>query len=263
MPDVKRHSILKPLDLHGGFELKSRTNRCLSCGTTENIGRRRYCSVECRKKLHYKLDTRTGLIRALNIRYATFCFSEEMIVMDMLPYGSVDTYSFFYPRSPGKKPAEDFGHMADLLGGLWWDEKRRTNKRYAASRYVLDQAFRNVIPIPSVKPVTVKVPSIKGAALADLDIDKSVLTSPDLQKIVKDAYRRQAKECHPDRGGDAIKFRNVYKAYQELLEWAKNPTFVMECGFTHKWLYSGNTNRWKQPLPLRKSTEDARLRISW
>jgi len=260
---IENHFIIRHLELHHFAKSNNHVNRCLSCGTTENIGRKRYCSIECRKMLHFKLDIRTGLVRALNTKYATFCFSEDVIVMDMIPYGSVDTFSFCYPRSPGKKPAEDFGHMADILGQLWWAEKRRTNKRYIASHRVLEHAFRNMTPIPSIKPVTVKVPSVKGSILTDLDIDKSILTSPDLQKIVKDAYRRQAKEYHPDHGGDAVKFRNIYKSYQELMRWAKNPTFVIKYGFTDKWFYSGSTNRWKQPLPLRKSKEEACLRISW
>ena len=238
-------------------------NRCLSCGTTENIGRRRYCSVECRQRLHFKLEMRTGLVRALNTRYATFYFSEEIIVMDMLPYGSHDIYSFAYPRSPGRKPAEDFGHMADILGDLWWAERKRTNKRYVASYHVLEQAFRNRGAIRSVKPVMVKVPSIKVTSLTALNIDKSVLVSPDLRKIVKDAYRRQAKEHHPDIGGDAVKFRRIYRAYEELMNWAKNPTFTKRCGFPDKWFYNGNTNRWIKPLPLRKANDEAYLRISW
>jgi hypothetical protein len=219
--------------------------------------------VECRKNLHYKLDIRTGLIRALNARYATFCFSDDIIAMDMLLYGSGDTYSFFYPRSQGKKPAEDFGRMADLLGELWWDEQRRTKKRYVASHHVLERAFRNVTPLPEVKPVTVRVPSVKETLLRDLDIDKTLLTSPDFQSIVKDAYRRRAKEYHPDHGGDAVKFRDIYTSYQELMAWAKNPSYVMKFGFTDKWLYSGNTNRWKQPLSLKKTAEAACLRLPW
>jgi hypothetical protein len=263
MPVAKEDFVESPLNVHHFSRSSQPIHKCLSCGTTENIGRRRYCSVECRKHLHYKLDIRTGLIRALNTRYATFCFSDEMIAMDMLPYGSGDTYSFVYPRSSGKKPAEDFGRMADLLGELWWDEQRRTNKRYLATHHVLERAFRNVTPVPSVKPVTVKVPSVKETLLADLDIDKTLLTSPDLQRILKEAYRRCAKESHPDHGGDAVKFRDLYTSYQELMTWAKNPTYVTKCGFTDKWLYSGNTDRWKQPLPLNRAAEAAFLRISW
>lgn len=219
--------------------------------------------MECRKRLHYKLEVRTGLVRALNTRYATFYFSEETIVMDMLPYGSHDIYSFFYPRSQGKKPAEDFGRMADLLGNLWWAEKRRTNKRYIASHHVLEQAFRNSVPILSVKPVMVKVPSIKGACLTDLEVDKAALTSPDLQRIVRNAYRRRAKEHHPDLGGNAVTFRRIYQAYEELTTWAKAPTFIKKCGFPDKWFYDGNTNRWMQPLQLKKTEDEHCLKISW
>jgi hypothetical protein len=206
---------------------------------------------------------RTGLVRALNTRYATFYFSEDTIVMDMLLYGSNDIYSFFYPRSPGKKPAEDFSRMADLLGDLWWAERKRTNKRYIASYRVLEKAFRNKVSILSVKPVMVKVPSVKGSSLADLEIEKTVLTSPDLQKIIRNAYRQRAKEHHPDLGGDAIKFRKVYKAYEELTNWAKNPVFLKRCGFPDKWFYDGSTNRWIQPLHPRKALDEVCLRISW
>ena len=260
---IKFIKMMKQLSISNISKHDVPQNRCLSCGTIENIGRRRYCSVECRQRLHYKLEVRTGLVRALNTRYATFCFTEETIVMDVLPYGSVDTYSFFYPRSSDKKPAEDFSHMADLLGKLWWNEQRRTNKGYIASKHVLEQAFLNRVPILSIKPVTVRVPSIKGTSLTDLQLDKSALTSPDLQKIVKNAYRQQAKEHHPDSGGNAIKFRRIYQAYEELTNWAKGPTFVKKCGFPDKWFYNGHTNRWIQPLPVKKLLDDACLRISW
>ena len=118
----------------------SKKGRCLACGATLNTARRKYCSMECRKRLHYKLEVRTGLIRALNAKYATFYFSEVMIIMDMLPYGSEQIFSFFYPRSPGSKPAEDFSRMADMLGNIWWNERKRTNKRYLASFHLLGKA---------------------------------------------------------------------------------------------------------------------------
>lgn len=45
---------------------------------------RRYCSVGCRQHLRQKLTTRTGLLEALNVRHATFYFTSEMIVLDLL-----------------------------------------------------------------------------------------------------------------------------------------------------------------------------------
>jgi len=153
------------------------------------------------------LDVRTGLIRALNAKYATFYFSEVMIIMDMLPYGSEQIFSFFYPRSPGSKPAEDFSRMADMLGNIWWNERKRTNKRYSRHS-IFSEKPSNRRAVISVKPSMVKVPSIKATHLSHLKLDKAQLNAAELQKSVKEAYRRQAKVHHPDLGGDAATFRN-------------------------------------------------------
>ena len=222
-------------------------SRCLACGTIVSSGRRRYCSMECRKRLHYKLEVRTGLIKALNAKYATFYFSDVMIIMDMLPYGSEEIFSFFYPRSPGRKPAEDFSKMADMLGNIWWAERKRTNKRYMASFHVLAQAVRNNAPVLSVKPTMVKVPSVKATYLSHLKLDKSKLSAAELQDSIKNAYRRQAKMHHPDSGGDAATFRKIHEAYKELIVWARKPTYKKRRGFPDKWFYDGNTNKWVQP----------------
>jgi hypothetical protein len=238
------------LDIHRNMNGGPRRTYCLSCGTTVNIGRRKYCSPACRRRLLYKLDMRTGLIQALNIRYATFYFSELMIVMDMLPYGTSEIFSFFYPRSPGRVPAEDFSDMADTLGNSWWAEKRRTNKRYLASRFVLDQAVRNAIRESGVKPLSKHTPNFKGTSLACLNIDRSELDSPELGQIIKNAYRRQAKRHHPDLGGNAETFRRIHQAYEDLLFWSRNPTFRRRRGFPDKWLYDGATNRWIQPIAV-------------
>lgn len=224
--------------------------RCLACGTVVSINRRRYCSIDCRKRLHYKLEVRNGLIKALNVKYATFYFSDAMIILDLLPYGSEEIFSFFYPRSPGKKPLEDFSKMADMLGNIWWAEKKRTNKRYLASRCVLAKAVKNNAPALSVKPSMLKVPSIRSTHLSKLKLDKSELSAEELLKRIKDAYRRQAKIHHPDIGGDAATFRKIHEAYKELTAWANKPAFTKRRGFPDKWFYDGRTNKWAQPTPL-------------
>lgn len=228
-----------------------KTYRCLSCGATENMGRRRYCSMDCRQRLRLKLDMRTGLIQALNVRFATFYFSDLTIVMDLLTYGSKEIYSFFYPRSPGKKPAEDFSNMADMLGNTWWTEKRRTQKRYLASQRVLDGAVRNQAPLLSVRPILISLPAIRDVSLQHLDLKKSDLMDPQLKTLVRNAYRRQAKLFHPDVGGDAPTFMKIHQAYEDMIHWAENPTYVQRRGFPDKWLYDGNQNRWLQPIPIR------------
>jgi hypothetical protein len=225
--------------------------RCLSCGTMVNLGRRRYCSIDCRQKLRQRLDMRCGLLQALNTRYATFYFSDFLIIMDILPYGYKEICSFFYPRTPGKNPGEDFGRMADILGETWWAEQRRTKKRYFATLHVLKQATRNLVPPQAVKPRILHTPDIRPASLIYLNLEKSNLNSPELFKMIRDAYRRQAKIHHPDLGGNAVMFRKIHQAYRDLLRWAENPSFIRHRGFPDKWFYEGEKERWTQPTPLR------------
>jgi hypothetical protein len=222
---------------------------CLSCGATEDVNRRRYCSIECRQKLRRTLNIRTGLLKALNTRFAVFYFTDNMIVMDVLPYGSKEIFSFLYQRTAGKKPVDDFCRMADMLGNAWWAERKRTNKKYLASQFVFDQARRNSTTQNSIKPLEIKIPSVKGKSLIHLKLGKADLNSPELTGLIKKAYRSQAKKHHPDRGGNALAFRKIHSAYQELINWAESPTFVRRRGFPDKWFYDGNNNRWVQPTP--------------
>ncbi|HPJ95986.1 MAG TPA: DnaJ domain-containing protein [Syntrophales bacterium] len=227
--------------------------RCLSCGTTAISGRQRYCSAECRQRLQFKLDLRTGLIQALNAHYATFYFSDERIFMDVLPYGTRDTFRFFYPRSPGLKPAEDFNTMANILGEIWWLEKDRSHKDYLASYQVLRRALRSGAAVMAVKPVVKCAPSVGKAHLLHLNLDRAALTSPDLKRMIKTAYRQEAKKNHPDVGGKSETFRRIHEAYEELSGWADNPTYIRYRGFPDKWFYDRNRNRWNQPLPLTRA----------
>jgi hypothetical protein len=231
-----------------------RLNRCLSCGTTENMGRRKYCSLECRQKLSHSLNIRTGLLKALNIRYATFYFTDPMIILDVLPYGSIDIFSFIFPRVHYRKPVEDFRRMANLLGSAWWTERQRTNKRYLATRHVLEIASRRDGQFESLRPFEIRKPARMARSLTCLKLSRSDLDSNELQQIIKSAYRREAKIHHPDQGGNAAVFRKIQQAYEELLTWSESPTFIWQRGFPDKWFYDGHMNRWIQPTALRRKT---------
>ncbi len=213
------------------------------------MGTRKYCSLDCRQKLRYTLNIRTGLLKALNTRYATFYFTEGFIILDVLPYDTREIFSFIYPRSPRKKPADTFRSMANLLGRVWWDEKNRTNKNYLAARLVLTKANRDHAKPVSVQPSEKKIPIIKSASLVALKLNKADLDSSALYARIKKAYRLQAKKHHPDRGGSSEMFRKLHHAYQELLQWAESPTFINRRGFPDKWFYNGDKNRWTQPTP--------------
>ena len=222
---------------------------CLACGTTWNMGGRKYCSLECRQKLRYTLNIRTGLLRALNTRYATFYFTPEFIVLDLLPYDALEIFSFISPRRPNNKPADDFRRMANMLGRVWWDEKNRTNKNYLASRLVLTKANRDHTEPARIRPPSCKIPTVKNSTLVALQLSKNDLHSSALYARIKKAYRLQAKKHHPDRGGNADMFRKLHQAYEELLSWAESPTFINRRGFPDKWFYDGYNNRWVQPTP--------------
>jgi len=230
-----------------GVDLK----RCLSCGATENMGTRKYCSVACRKKLRYQLNVRTGLLKALNTRYATFYFTEELLIMDILPFGSEKIYSFLFTRSRNRKPAEDFSDMCNILGKAWWGEMNRTNRGYLASRHVLNQAVPQDAPAESIQPEVVRIPVVKssGKSLVYLKLDRESLHSKKLKQVIKSAYRCQARITHPDMGGDEGAFRKIYQAYADLMTWAEEPSFLKRSGFPDKWFYDGNKNRWVQPTP--------------
>jgi len=226
--------------------------RCLSCGTTENMKRRRYCSIECRQKLRHNLNIRTGLLQALQTRYATFYFTETHIAIDILQYNSTELLSFVFPRSNGKKPVDDFTRMFNLLGNAWWEEVRRTKKRYLATRHILAKASPIDGDVNSVRPLEVREPARMARSMTTLKLRQKDLYSSDLQQIIKRAFRRQAKRHHPDQGGNPALFRKLRDAYEQLIRWAANPTFTTRRGFPDKWFYEGGLDRWTQPAPLRR-----------
>jgi hypothetical protein len=215
------------------------------------MGTRKYCSVACRKKLRHQLNIRTGLLKALNARYATFYFTDELLVMDVLPIGSIKIYSFLFPRSRNRKPVADFSKMCNILGNAWWGEMKRTNREYIASQHVLNQAAPKNFSMESIQPEIVKIPVVKGSGelLLYLKLDREALHSKKLKQVIKSAYRRQARIVHPDMGGDENAFRKIYQAYETLMAWAEEPSFMKRSGFPDKWFYDGNKNRWVQPTP--------------
>jgi hypothetical protein len=227
-------------------------NKCLSCGTTENIDIRKYCSIRCRQNLRQKLNMRSGLLQTLNTRYATFYFSDTIIILDIVPHGIKEIFRYVSKRTAGNNPAADFSIMTNALGNAWWAESKRTNKNYLASQHILKLAKRCVISEGLQRPRLIRIPTIKMEVLNYLEIKKNDLNSHDLGKIIKNAYRQQVKIHHPDAGGQASTFRKIHDAYKESLRWADNPTFIRRRGFPDKWYYDGDNKKWVQPVTVRR-----------
>jgi len=192
------------------------------------------------------------LLQALNTRYATFYFTDAVIILDVVPHGIREIFRYAAPRTEGSKPAEDLVRMANMLGDAWWAEEKRTAKTYLAARRVLEMAERLVISEGLTRPRLVRVPTVKPESLIYLDMAKADLASRELSKMIKNAYRRQVKIHHPDVGGKAATFRKIHEAYRDMLRWADDPKFIRRRGFPDKWYYDGDNKKWVQPLPEKK-----------
>ena len=227
-------------------------NKCLSCGTTDNIDNRKYCSIKCRQNLRQKLNMRSGLLQTLNTRYAAFYFSDTIFFLDVVPHGIKEIFRYVSKRTAGNNPATDFSIMTNALGNAWWAESKRTNKNYLASQHILKLAKRCVISEGLQRPRLIRIPTIKMEVLDYLEIKKADLHSHELGKIIKNAYRQQVKIHHPDAGGQAATFRKIHDAYKESLRWAENPTFIRRRGFPDKWYYDGDNKKWVQPIQVRR-----------
>ena len=193
-----------------------------------------------------RLDILSGLLRALEARYASFSFNESALVLDVVTNGSRKGYRFLYERKCRKRPAHDLYTMADELGNMWWEKQKQTGKRYRASRYLLESAAKYIIPPASVTPLEIKSPVRVGKFLVCLKLTREDLNSHKAPMAVKSAYRREALKHHPDRGGNSASFRKVKSAYEEILNWLEAPELRTRQGIPGKWFFDGK--KWKTPL---------------
>jgi len=226
--------------------LRKPIKQCPSCGTSDILGRRRYCSQECRQQLFRRLHILSGLLRALGTQYATFSFTNSSLILDIKPQGSKRVYRFMYHRLHKQKPSQALYHFTDELGNVWWDKKNRTGKRYQASQQVLNMAIKDTICLDAVIPFEVKSPIRVKKFLASLRLTHKDLQSDHAHQIVKSAYRKQAFNHHPDRGGNSATFRKINSDYKKVINWLKSPVLQIHKGIPGKWYFDGK--KWKTPL---------------
>ena len=235
---------------HNTVEKIESEHQCLSCGYTENLGRKWYCSKNCRQELVRGLDILVNLLRALAVRYAAFSFDDDSLVLDILTNNAKSGHRFVYERKTGRRPAQDLRDMIDELGNLWWEKKRHTGKRYRASQHVLEAATEKNIPLELVKPLEIASPHCVGKPLRYLKLTNDDLNGHNAGEAVKSAYRRQAMKHHPDRGGTEQSFRELHNAYQKLVLWLETPKMRTRRGLPGKWCFDGKT--WRSPLRTSK-----------
>lgn len=219
---------------------------CPSCGETEGLGRRKYCSLACRGRLAAKLDVLSGLLRAIHTRYAAFSFTDTVLVLNVVVWGSSLVYTFLWQRAPNIRPADDLARMTEELGRIWRREHNSRNSRHQASLSVLASARTGLNPKSQVRPHAVQNPRVGERLLTVLAISKKELAGDHPKEAIKSAFRRQALKHHPDRQGDPAAFRKIQTAYEELLRWTTSPSMTVKTGLPDKWSFNGK--RWAPPM---------------
>ena len=128
-PDVriiKGHAYSQPATRNGFMETSTsqilnnklvrhstpvRRIRCLSCGTDQIKRGRRYCSKECRRQINWVLSLSKGLLKSFNARYAAFSFTDDHVILDVLPVWSKGISRFALERANNIKPAEGLKNL--------------------------------------------------------------------------------------------------------------------------------------------------------
>ncbi len=229
-----------------------RSPRCLSCGSPLTTRRRRYCSTACKDELTKRLSLTVGLLEALNVRFATFSFSNDVLFLDLLQHRSRVVLSYTCTRSAHRRPAQDLWDMVEGLGRIWHAAKRRTGKRYLACQEVLIRARKNMVSPHVLVPREERRPAFAEKSLAYLKLTTADLLSPDATMRLKAAYRREAKLHHPDHGGSAARFRAIHSAHMALSAWIRHPTYTIHRGIPEKWSYDSQRRRkWLPPARSR------------
>ncbi len=232
-------------------ESARRIRSCLSCGTTEMNGGRRYCSAACREQILWVLSLAKGLLRVFNARYAAFTFDQKRVFLDILPLRSREISRFTCRRRNGRKPAEDLKDLILQYGEEWHEMVSHHNSKGYASLFLLRKNQDNRLQPNTVMPdnrISPRFSRMERESMKALRIGVNELLSKSSTKKIRSAYKKMAKVHHPDKGGNAEDFRRLTEAHDQMLFWAENPKFTARKALTGCWSYDGYTSRWAPPL---------------
>ena len=228
-----------------------RRRPCLSCGKKElPKARRRYCSDKCKKRLEFALYIATGLVQTLRARYAAFSYTEDTLILDILPVAPNVISRFVWKRSEDKRVADDLLDMIEQAGRDWYEREEETGSRWWASQHLLDRTSRRDICVSTIVPVSKKTPRLNHKqknALKLLELTRDQIVSKDKIRWIKSAYRSKAKLHHPDKGDTSNKFIEINEAHAELLHWAESPMYRSRKALPNSWCYDASRKRWVPP----------------
>ncbi len=201
--------------------------------------------------MNWVLSLSKGLLRAFNAKYATFSYTSEYVILDILPAWSKGISRFVGKRKTGRKPAEDFKELILYWSKKWHELVSNNNSKSYASFSLIKQTQAKGIDPESIKPMKVAIPRLSSrekVCLKILKIRKEELFSDGAVTLIRSAYKKLARIYHPDMGGDEEKFKLLNEAHKHMLMWAKNPNYTFRKAIEGCWSYDGKTNRWSPPL---------------
>ena len=231
--------------------LPPKAKTCLSCGTDQMKPGRRYCTKQCRQQINWVLSLSKGLLRTFNARYASFSFTEDHVILDMLPVWAKDISRFICKRTPGNKPAEDLKNLILESGREWYHLVDNNNSKSYASLFLLKKKHKKNIDPRNIKPDRELRPRLsrhENDCLKILRLGRKDLSCDAPLAKIRAAYKKMAKLYHPDVGGDAEKFKKLNEAHKKMLLWSENPQYTSRKALRDCWSYDGSTNRWSPPL---------------
>lgn len=220
---------------------------CVSCGTQLSRRKRRYCSKECRELLVFALSWLKNLLLPLNTNYATFSFTDSVLIINILSFFSREVSTFLYKRVPGMTPAAGLKEVCKTLNKAWYEKNQESRSRRAASEHLLKIGIKDFIQKDNVTPISVASGSKISRKLSYFNLNLEDLDADPFDQI-KSAYRKEIKRHHPDYGGDPIDFIKVSEAYKDIIAFMKNPTVRERRGLPGKWSYDGSNFKWSAPL---------------
>jgi len=244
--DYKNYSKTKSLSYS-----EKRTSRCLSCGKENIKPGRRYCSTQCRRELVWVLSLSKGLLQTLNVRYATFSFTENYVSLDVMPAWSNTISRFSYKRKPGYAPAHALKDLILDAGADWHNKRNNKISPSLSSQLILRARIEKRINPGSVKAdinITPKLSADQKKSLKSLNINMENFVAGNHETEIKKGFREMAKLYHPDKGGDGERFKQISNAHETLMQWAKNPKFRSNRALPGCWSYDSYKKRWSPPL---------------
>ena len=232
---------------------KKRTTarKCLACGTDQVKAGRRYCSSDCRQQMLWVLSLSKGLLKVFNSRYAAFSFTENHVILDVLPVWAKEISRFTNRRTSGNKPAEDLKNLILQSGSEWYGIVDNNNSKSYASLCLLNKNHYKRMAPDAIKPdrrLRPRFSKYERQSMKLLQLKMEELISDGNVSKIKASYKKLAKIYHPDVGGDTEKFKRLNEAHRQMLLWAENPQFTSRKALVDCWSYDGSTNRWSPPL---------------